>query len=247
MNKRLIKSFAGMLITLSFCLLAFAQTPKRIDFAKEGSNALVWEERVAANNSKAFIFSAKKGQKLTLGMIDDTKQGSMDLGKISIEPNADDPFEMVIEVTKDYTLSVSNNSKKATSFRIFITLEDVKPAAKPAVKTSTSETTSPNSIRVQFARGESSVMLTKTIAANGSLDFLINAKKGQTMSFTVGYDFKDSDVKAFLTEPGMQDSSLQLEPKEPQEFRLKKTGDHRLTVRNTTRKKITITLYLDIN
>ncbi len=242
MKKILIKNFAMALMTLSLCLFAFAQTPKRIDFAKEGSNALVWEEKVAANSSKSFVFFAKKGQKLSLSMIDDTKEGSMDLGKVSIEPNGD-PYEEIISVTKDYTLSVSNNSRKATSFRIFITLEDAKPAAKAT----TPPPTDPGSVRVQFARGETSVMLTKTIAANGSLDFLINAKKGQMMSFTVGYDFKDSDVEAFLTEPGLQDISLQSGPKENKEFRIKKTGDHRLTVNNTTRKKITITLYLDIN
>lgn len=236
------KILTTLVVVITLNVIALAQNARRIDFAKEGSNALVWEQTVAANSSKSFVFYAKKGQKLSLSMIDDTKQGSMDLGKISIEPNAD-PFEMVIEVSKDYTFSVSNNSKKSTSFRIFITLED----AKSAVKTSTSETTSPNSVRVQFARGESSVSLTKTIAANGSIDFLINAKKGQTMSYTVGYDFKDSDVEAFLTEPGLQDISLQSGPKEPKEFRIKKSGDHRLTVNNTTRKKITITLYLDIN
>ncbi len=45
----------------------------------------------------------------------------------------------------------------------------------------------------------------------------------------------------------MQDISLTSGPKEPNEFVIKKTGDHRLTVNNTTKKKITITLYLDIN
>jgi len=90
-------------------------------------------------------------------------------------------------------------------------------------------------------------MLTREILPNGSIDFIINARKGQTMDFTVGYDFKDSDVEAFLTEPGSQDISLSSGPKAPNEFVLKKTGDHNLTVKNTTKKKITITLYLDIN
>lgn len=103
--------------------------PKRIDFAKEGSNALVWEEKVGANSSKVFVFYAKKGQKLSLGFIDDTNQGSMDLGKYSVEPNTD-PFEMDITEEKDYRLSVSNNSDKATSFRISISLEDAKKGAK---------------------------------------------------------------------------------------------------------------------
>lgn len=108
---------------------SFAQNPKHIDFAKEKSNSLVWEQKVAANSSKVFIFAAKKGQKLSLSFIDDTDQGSMNLGKVSIEPNTD-PFIMTIDVTKDYRLSVSNNSDKATSFRIFISLEDPKKAVK---------------------------------------------------------------------------------------------------------------------
>lgn len=216
--------------------------PKRIDFAKEGSNSLVWEEKVAANSNKSFVFYAKKGQKLSLGMIDDTKKGSMDLGKISIEPNSDENFEMEIEVTKDYTFTVSNNSNKATSFRIFITLEN----AKGSTNSSTAVSSNPNDVRVQFARGETSTMVTKDISANGSVDFLVNVKKGQKMGFTIGYDFKDSDVYYALYEPNTSDVTMSAGPKAPQEFEIKMSGDHRLTVTNTTKKKITITLYLDV-
>lgn len=233
--KIIVSTFAITLLGVSI----FAQTAKRIDFAKEGSNSLVWEERVAANSSKSFVFYAKKGQKLSLSMVDDTNQGSMDLGKISIEPNAD-PFEMDIEVSKDYTLSVSNNSNKSTSFRIAISLESGGLKTTPV-------SSNPNEVRVQFAKGETSAAVTKDIAANGSVDFLINAKKGQLLEYTVGYDFRDSDVQAFLTEPGMQDISHSSGPKDRQEFTIQKSGDHRLTVNNTTKKKITITLYLDIN
>lgn len=109
------------------------QTPKRIDFVKEKSQSLVWEEKVAANSSKVFVFAAKKGQKLSLSCIDDTKQGSMDFDKVSIEPNTD-PYQTTIDITKDYRLSVSNNSNKATSFRIGLSLEDPKTVAKKAVK-----------------------------------------------------------------------------------------------------------------
>jgi hypothetical protein len=103
----------------------FAQKPERIDVAKAGSNSLVWEQKVAANSRKNFVFYAKKGQKLSLGFVDPTKQGSMDLGKISVEPNTD-PLKMDIEVSKDYSLSVSNNSDKATSFRIALSLTNAK-------------------------------------------------------------------------------------------------------------------------
>lgn len=111
--------------TMAFFLssgVVFAQQIERINFAKAGSNALVWEQKVKANSTKEFVFAAKKGQKLKLSFIDDTNQGSMDLGKISVEPNAD-PLEMTIDVTKDYRLSVSNNGDKPTSFRISISLE----------------------------------------------------------------------------------------------------------------------------
>lgn len=129
MKKNFFSFLAVLLLNVAFVTISSAQTPKRIDFAKEGSNSLVWEQKVAANSSKSFVFKATKGQRLTLSFIDDTQKGSMDLGKISIEPNTD-PFQMPIEVTKDYLLSVSNHSNKSTSFRISISLENPKPSAK---------------------------------------------------------------------------------------------------------------------
>ena len=359
MKNILLKATIAAVVLLLFGIVTFAQSAKRIDFAKEGSNALVWEERVAANSSRSFVFFAKKGDKLSLSFIDDTKMGSMDLGKVSIEPN-EDPYEEVISVTKDYNLSVSNNSNKATSFRIFLTLEPGKVSAKkptdvyntvnktdaadfadaerisfpsgdneshldrkaPASgakrfvawakkgQTITVTATAPrkgsmlelsigdkavnggetiemtavktgdffiqvsnyaerseqftlaigitdpdnpaensaqsDGIRVKFASGETSAMVTKDISSEGSVDFIIGARKGQKLGYTVGYDFKDSDVQAFLTEPGLQDISRSSGPKVPQEFTIRKSGDHRLTVSNMTRKKITITLYVDV-
>jgi hypothetical protein len=120
------------------------------------------------------------------------------------------------------------------------------------VMTSTSEIVcgepvSSNGERVSFTGGTADATLTREIRAGDSIDFIINARKGQTMGFTVGYDFKDSDIQAFLTEPGKQEISLYSGPKAPNEFVIKKTGDHRLRVTNTTRKEITMTLYLNID
>jgi hypothetical protein len=225
--------------------VVFAQKPERIDFAKAGSNSLVWEQKVKANGSKDFVFSAKKGQLLLLNFIDDTQEGTVDLGKATIiEPGSEGSYETTIEVTKDYIFTVSNNTGKATSFRISISLENPKKAVtpqkpNPQIVTNAKET-------VRFARGESSAALTRTIAPKSSIDFSINAMKGQKIDFTIGYDSKDSDVKGFLTEPGLQDISLTAAPKAPYVFTVKKAGNHRLTVNNTTAKKITITLYLGI-
>jgi hypothetical protein len=99
---------------------------------------------------------------------------------------------------------------------------------------------------VQFAKGKSDAALTRTIGSKSAIDFNIYAKKGQTISFTLGYDFKDSDIEGFLTEPGLQDISLTMGPKNNNEFKVTKTGTHRLTVHNYTNKKTTMTLYIGI-
>lgn len=99
---------------------------------------------------------------------------------------------------------------------------------------------------VRFARGATSAALTRQIPANGSIEFLINASQGQVMEFTVGYDFADRDITAYLIEPGMRYSSLETGPQSPNEFVLKRSGIHRLYVQNDSNKRITITLYLSI-
>lgn len=347
MKNTIFKSLAVIAAIVSLGAASYAQNAKRIDFAKDGPS-IVWEERVAANSGKEFVFYAKKGQKLSINFIDDTNQATMDLGKVSIEPNSD-PYEEVISVTKDYRLSVSNNSNKATSFRIAITLEEPVKAVTAGVPTNTervrfskdiiemslegsvrehdakrfvfaarqgqevsilltpsrananlmidinditvkkgapftmvipntgdytvqilngdgqdraftldmsltdpapaasNSATPMNGDRISFAKGETSAMITRDIPSLGTVDFVIGVRKGQTLGYTVGYDFKESDITAFLTEPGMQDISKTSGPKAPQEFVIKKSGDHRLSINNLSRKKLTITLYVDVN
>ena len=150
-------------------------------------------------------------------------------------PQNADPMEMTIEVSKDYKLTVSNNSNKTMSFRIAVSLKD----ADYSMENSEGE-------RVKFAAGDNSASLTRDIPANGSIDFIINAKKAQKIGIQMGYESKASDIKAFLSEPGLQDVSLSLGPETRKEFVVKKTGDHRLTVVNNTGKKITFSLYVDI-
>ncbi len=99
---------------------------------------------------------------------------------------------------------------------------------------------------VQFAKGKTDTYVTRSINASSSIDLNLPAKKGQTIVFTIGYDFKDSDIEAFLTEPTLQDISLRTGPKSTNDFRVTKTGNHRLTIHNTSKKKITMTLYVNI-
>lgn len=167
-------------------------------------------------------------------MIDDTKQGSMDLGKISIEPNTDEPFEMVIEVTKDYTFSVSNNSNKSTSFRVFITLEDAK--SKPA---SSVDTTLPNTERIKFPAGSIEVNLEKSVLANNAKRFVFWAKAGQEISFTVTPKRKNSGLSVDFNNDEVEigESFSVIAPK---------TGDFMIQVLNASNVNQGFTLDLGI-
>ncbi|TAD85832.1 MAG: hypothetical protein EAY75_10320 [Bacteroidetes bacterium] len=215
---------------------------ERIEIDKTGAS-LVWEQEVAGKSSKDFVFAARAGQLLMLGFTDDTNIGTMDFGKVSVEPNGDG-IEYTIEITKDYRFTVTNNSSKSTSFRIYLTVDN--PASATAEQKMAPQAGAAQKETVQFAKGESSVALTRTIAASGSIDFMINVKKGNRMSFTIGYDMADADIQGFVTEPGSQDIALSTGPKSPNEFPVTVNGIHRLTVNNTTKKKATITLYLDV-
>jgi len=109
----------------------------------------------------------------------------------------------------------------------------------------TTSAVKPGTTRVQFEPGETSTYVTKDIPANGSLNFVFNVQKGQTVDYTVAYDFDDSDITVYRGEPGDQDSSIPSAPKAPQSFVVKRSGDHRVEVTNTTKKSVTVTLYLD--
>lgn len=100
--------------------------------------------------------------------------------------------------------------------------------------------------RVKFAKGETSGYYTRTLPAQGSIDFIVNAKAGQFMDYTVAYDFNKSDIGAFLTEPNLQDISQTPKIDERNVFPVNTGGDHRITVNNMTRKSVTITLYIQV-
>lgn len=100
--------------------------------------------------------------------------------------------------------------------------------------------------RVKFAAGSTDGSFTRTIPAQGSIDFVISAKAGQYMDYTPAYDFKKTDIQAFLTEFKLQDISQTAKIDERNVFKINTSGDHRLTVNNMTRKSVTFTLYLGI-
>lgn len=111
---------------------------------------------------------------------------------------------------------------------------------KTLPKTEKSSETGAKSERVSFAAGKTEAHLKRTIPANGSIDFVANARNGQRMEFSANYDKNPEEVELFLTEPGLQDISASGAANEPIEFTIKKTGDHRITVNNKTGKPVNV-------
>lgn len=95
--------------------------------------------------------------------------------------------------------------------------------------------------RVEFAAGKTETHLKRAVPANGSIEFVFNARSGQRMNYSANYDGgSDTDLELFLTEPGLQDISNASAANEPNEFIIKKSGDHRITVQNKTGKKVNL-------
>ena len=215
---------------------------ERVTFAK-GSIETNLERTVAANDAKRFVFWAKAGQEISFTVTPAKKTASLSIDFFDNEVKAGELFTMEAPKTGDYTIQILNAGDKNQAFTLDLGIADADRTADASNNSSNSQ----NGIRVQFSKGETSAVVTRDIPANGTVDFIVNVKKGQTLEYTVGYDFKDSDIEAFLTEPGMQDISLSSGPKSRNEFVVKKSGDHRITVNNTTGKKIPMTLYVDVN
>lgn len=99
--------------------------------------------------------------------------------------------------------------------------------------------------RIKFAKGKSSITLKRFVSGNaGTITFILYAKKGQAMNFTVD---GNADLGVSLSETGSQDYILQSEPGEPNEYQIAKSGDHFITVVNRSNRKANFTLSVVVN
>lgn len=99
--------------------------------------------------------------------------------------------------------------------------------------------------RVKFAKGATSATLKRVVSGNtGTITFILNAKKGQIMNFTVD---GNADLGISLSDAGSQDFILQSELGQPNEYQIAKSGDHFITVVNRSNRKANFTLRVVIN
>jgi uncharacterized surface anchored protein len=99
--------------------------------------------------------------------------------------------------------------------------------------------------RIKFTKGKSTAVLKRVVSGNaGTITFILYAKKGKIMNFTVD---GNADLGISLSETGSQDYILRSEPGEPNEYRIAKSGDHFITVVNHSNRKANFTLRVVIN
>ena len=241
-NKRVTTTLYLNLFSAEFMAEANSDVQtEALDFT--GSDQASVSKTIQANSTMKFTFNGEKGATALVTVSERTNKLTVIFND---NPNqkADTTIALNKEISRklnrkgEYTIEVVNETAKSISFGLEVIID---------MSTSASTNTDSSDLeRIEFARGETSASVTKDIPANSEVGFLFNVKKGQTINYTVGYDFKASDIIAYLGEPGDQDASIPAVSKAPQTFVVKKSGDHFLSVRNTTKKKITITLYLDV-
>lgn len=228
----------------ALAVLSFAQAEERVRFAAGKTSASVTRV-IPANGAINFVFNAKLGQTVAHTVEYDLKDSDITiyLGEpgdqdVSIPSAPNTPQSFVVKKSGDHSMEVTNTTRKRATITLFLDIE-----------TPTSNDSSGDAERIQFARGETSASATKDIPANGAIDFLFNVKRGQKIVYTVDYNLKNTDIVAYLNEPGGQDSSVTSVSRIPTKFTVKKSGDHRLEVTNTTNRKATITLllFLDVD
>ncbi len=103
-----------------------AKTTERIDFEKAGSMSLVWEQMMQKGSTKTYVFRGKKGQTVSLALIEDTGKGKMNFdnfGSVDIS-GVGDNAQFKLTEDRDYYFTVINDSTKQTSFRISINVTD---------------------------------------------------------------------------------------------------------------------------
>lgn len=121
MKKNLIfKILVSLLFTLMLTVTSKAQKSERLDLAS--SPSAVMEKAVAAKGQKKFVIYLKKGQKLEISFIEDTRKGKVDFEKKLIPEGTENSLKFVASVSKDHTLTLTNPNSKATSFRVFFAL-----------------------------------------------------------------------------------------------------------------------------
>lgn len=241
-NKRVTMTLYLNLFSAEFMAAANSSVESEaLDFT--GSDQANVSKTIPANGTMKFTFNGAKGATAIVKVTDRTNKLTVIFND---NPNqkADTTIALNKEISRkinrtgEYTIEVVNETAKSISFGLEVIID--------MSASNSTNTVSSGEERIEFARGATSASVTREISAYGEINFVFNVKKGQKVTYTVDYDDNESDLSVYLGEPGDQDASITSSAKKPKTFMVKKSGDHRLDITNTTKRKVLITVFLDV-
>ncbi|HYE13211.1 MAG TPA: tectonin domain-containing protein [Pyrinomonadaceae bacterium] len=128
MKNAVTKILFAFLLTAMCGSAIFAQTAERINFEKEGSMSLVWEQMMPKGSTKTYVFRGEKDQTVSFALIEDTGKGKLNFdnfGTVDVSVIGRNQNFKLTEA-RDYYFTVINESNKQTSFRISISVTDAE-------------------------------------------------------------------------------------------------------------------------
>ncbi|MBB5352801.1 hypothetical protein HNR46_003049 [Haloferula luteola] len=87
------------------------------------SPSVVWDLHLNGGESKVYQIQGKKGQKMKLSFIEDTRDGMIDVGKASVEEGLDKAMTLTFDRDDLQRVDVTNPSTEAMDFRIYLSVE----------------------------------------------------------------------------------------------------------------------------
>lgn len=165
---RLLIILSLLLVGLFVPTMAGASAPQltRIQFAAGATSWHLGDQAIGTNILQEYILKANQGQYLSVMLSEFPESGISMLiygakdGVVLL--NSGEFYGGYLPSTQDYIIRVTNPGV-ATKYNLNVTIPS----------------------RVQFARGGYSAMVTGAVAPNQSVDYILGARKGQTMTVTV--------------------------------------------------------------
>lgn len=118
---------ANLALVVSFAQSITAQTPRRIQFAKGKSSAVV--QGVTGTTGVTYVVRARSGQKLILGISPVTKLGIKvetdgSYGhQVLLREEQGGTYEVGLEENGDYTIFVGSTNNRSISFTLTVKIE----------------------------------------------------------------------------------------------------------------------------
>jgi hypothetical protein len=208
---------------------------QRIIFAPGGTSAAV-QGQVAPSDVNYWVLGAQAGQTLSANLAFASGQAILIVygadGNVLISDHAEvSTFSAVLPTTQDYFIIVKGNPGISTNYTLSV---NVPPLSSPL----------PQSQRIQFAPGATTVSVNGQVAATGTETWVLSAFRGQTLSASLTF----ANGQAILIVYGADGNVLLSDHAQSSSFSgvLPTTQDYYVSVRGNPSTSTSYTLNVNI-